>query len=124
MTLSLVFVLSRCASGFCAISFRSAKEGTLNLFAKNSSKIAVQIITCLEAIICIVAMFLVNPLFALGITVTTFFTVLYYYFKTKKEFGGITGDTAGYLLLIVERNAIVVLAIIVIVLSKLNFYFR
>jgi adenosylcobinamide-GDP ribazoletransferase len=111
-------------SGFCAISFRSAKEGTLNLFAKNSSKIAVQIITCLEAIICIVAMFFVNPLFALGITVTTFFTVLYYYFKTKKEFGGITGDTAGYLLLIVERNAIVVLAIIVIVLSKMNFYFR
>ncbi|MBQ1661457.1 MAG: Smr/MutS family protein, partial [Treponema sp.] len=39
----------------------------LNLFAKNSSKIAVQIITLLEAVLCIVGMFFVNPIFALGI---------------------------------------------------------
>lgn len=124
VTLCIVFVLSRCVSGFCAISFMSAKEGTLNLFAKNSSKIAVQIITLLEAVLCIVGMFFVNPIFALGILITTVLTVVYYYFKTRKEFGGITGDTAGYLLLIVERNALVVLAIMIVILGRMNFYFR
>ena len=69
-------------------------------------------------------MFFVNPIFALEILITTVLTVVYYYFKTRKEFGGITGDTAGYLLLIVERNALVVLAIMIVILGRMNFYFR
>ena len=124
LTLCIIFVLSRCISGFCAVSFKSAKEGTLDLFSKNSSKIPVQVITLLEAFGCIVAMAFVNPVFAAGITVTLILTVIYYYFKTKKEFGGVTGDTAGYLLLICERNALMALSIITVILGRLNFYFR
>ena len=118
ISLCLIFVLSRCISGFCAISFKSAKEGTLNLFAKSSSKTAVGILIAIEALCCIAAMAFVNPFYASGICVSKILTVLFYYFKTKKEFGGVTGDTAGYFLLLSERNALVVLAAVSLVMQK------
>ena len=40
----------------------------------------------------------------------TLFTA-YYYRKTKKEFGGVTGDTAGYYLVFTEGLMLAVLAL-------------
>jgi adenosylcobinamide-GDP ribazoletransferase len=37
---------------------------------------------------------------------------IYYYFRCKKEFGGITGDTAGYFILISEGSMVVVSAVL------------
>ena len=116
----IIFVLSRCISGFCAISFKSAKEGTLNLFAKSSSAVAVKVITIIEAIICIAGMAFLMPVTAAFIALMAVLTVVWYYFKTKKEFGGVTGDTAGYLLLILERNLLLVAVLVPFILDKFN----
>ena len=107
-------------SGFCAISFKSAKEGTLNLFAKSSLVTAVKIITIIEALICIAGMAFLMPLTSAFLVLTVVLTVVWYYFKTKKEFGGVTGDTAGYLLLILERNLLFVAVLVSFIFGKFN----
>ena len=122
LIISISFVLSRALSGFCAVSFKSAKEGTLNLFSKNSSGTIVKIFTVLEALISLAAIAYINPIL-FGIIITTaILTMVYYYFKTNKEFGGITGDTAGYFLLICERNIVVVTGIYAIIASRLGLF--
>jgi adenosylcobinamide-GDP ribazoletransferase len=109
---SIVFVLSRTLSGLCAICLKSAREGTLKTFTDSSSKVLVCVILIIEAALCITGMMWINPIMAAGVSVIVLCTVLYYYLKTKKEFGGVTGDTAGYFLLITEKNALVVIGIL------------
>ncbi|MCR4696521.1 MAG: adenosylcobinamide-GDP ribazoletransferase [Lachnospiraceae bacterium] len=108
----LVFVLSRCLSGFLAINFKSAKEGTLNYFSKNSSKVLVSIVVIIEAIICLAGMGLINIFLMIAVLISALITIIYYCLKTKKEFGGVTGDTAGYFLLILERNALIAIVLV------------
>ena len=120
ITFGIIFVLSRCVSGFCALSFKSAHEGTLDYFTKNSSKTLVKIMVILEAVAAIVGMAFINPVFAICVSVSIIVSVIIYYFKTKKEFGGVTGDTAGYLLLITERNALLAMVIISIIIQRFN----
>ena len=123
LIISISFILSRALSGFCAVSFKSAKEGTLNLFSKNSSGIIVSIFTIFEAIICLAAMAYINPFLSGIILITAVLTIVYYYFKTGKEFGGITGDTAGYFLLILERNIVVLTALYAIIAGRFGLWF-
>ena len=113
----VTFVLSRCLSGLCAANFKSAREGTLNTFFENSSKATVSIVLIIEALVCFVAMGLVNVFLAVGTLITALFTVFYYYLKTKKEFGGVTGDTAGYFLVILEGSTLIAISIISTVLK-------
>ena len=40
---------------------------------------------------------------------------VYYYYRSKKELGGITGDTAGYFVLLCECSMVVAVALINIV---------
>ena len=56
---------------------------------------------------------LYQSLLAGGIVVVTAFVVFaYYYRRTKKELGGITGDTAGYFVLVCEESMLVVTALL------------
>ena len=41
----------------------------------------------------------------------TLLSFAYYYYRSKKEFGGITGDTAGYFVTLCEGCVVVVVAI-------------
>ena len=43
--------------------------------------------------------------------VAALLTFAYYYWRSKKEFGGITGDTAGYFVTLCEGCVVVVAAI-------------
>ena len=44
------------------------------------------------------------------VAAAAFLAFLYYYYRTKKELGGITGDTAGYFVLICEAGMMIVAA--------------
>lgn len=79
-----------------------------------------KILVILEAVAAIVGMAFINPVFAVCVSVSIIVSVIFYYFKTKKEFGGVTGDTAGYLLLITERNALLAIVIISIIIQRFN----
>lgn len=107
------FFLSRCLSGISVVSFPSAKkDGILYLFASNAQKNIVKWILYLQGAACIC--FLLRQSVHAGIIVTfaAFLTFAYYHYRTRKELGGITGDTAGYFVLICEESMIVVSAVL------------
>lgn len=107
------FALARVLSGISVVSFPSArKEGLLYLFAGSAKKNIVKISLYLQGALCIGFM-LWRSLFAGCIVVVTAFgTFAYYYYRSQKELGGITGDTAGYFVLICEGSMMVSAALV------------
>ena len=96
------FFLSRCLSGIGVVSFPAAKkEGTLSLFADSARKRVVKGALYIQGALCIGFMLLQG--IGAGIVVAAaFFAFLYYGFRSRKELGGISGDTAGYFVLLCE----------------------
>jgi adenosylcobinamide-GDP ribazoletransferase len=111
------FVLSRCLNGIGVVSFPPAKnEGMLFAFASNAGKKIVMLSLYLQGVLCILFMlwrtFLAGSVTALA-AIGSF---IYYYFRCKKELGGITGDTAGYFVLISEGSMVVASAVLSLIL--------
>lgn len=106
------FALSRCLSGIGVVTFRSARsDGLLYLFASSAAKRRVRFFLYLQGAVCIGYM-LVSSLYAgLAVTAMALAAFTYYYWRCKKELGGITGDTAGYFVLICEVSMVVTAAI-------------
>ena len=102
IVLAVSFVLSRTLSSLAAVNLKKAKEGTLNTFSKSSAKVIVNIFVIIEMLACFAGMFLVCPVAALVQFLCAAISFVFYYFKTKKEFGGVTGDTAGFFVLVTE----------------------
>lgn len=106
------FFLARCLSGMSVVSFPSAKkEGMLYLFADSSKKAIVKGALFLQSIACVGFMLgqsLYEGMFVAAAAVLTFG---YYYYRTKKELGGITGDTAGYFVVLCETGMMFVTAV-------------
>lgn len=113
------FVLARCLSGIGVVSFPSAKtDGLLYLFASHAQKNIVKGSLVLQGGLCIGFM-LWQSLYAGGIVVVAAICAfVYYYYRCKKELGGITGDTAGYFVLIAEGSMMVAAAAATIILRK------
>lgn len=107
------FFLTRALSGIGVVSFPSAKkDGLLFWFASNSQKKIVKISLSLQALLCIGFMLWQSLLAGGMIIVSAFGAFWYYYYRSKKELGGITGDTAGYFVLICECSMMVAAAAI------------
>lgn len=106
------FFLARCLSGIGVVSFPSAKkEGLLYLFASRAQKKIVKGSLYLQGILC-AAFMLWRSLYAVGVIAAALAAFAYYYFRCKKELGGITGDTAGYFVLICEGSMMAAAAVI------------
>lgn len=98
------FFLSRCLSGISAVSFPLAKkEGMLFEVADRARKTIVKWVLILQSILCLMFMFWITPM-AWGAAAAALLTFIYYFFCTKKKLGGITGDTAGFFVLISEGS--------------------
>jgi adenosylcobinamide-GDP ribazoletransferase len=109
------FVFSRGLSGISVVSFPSAKsEGMLFTFAstaKASPEKFVKVMLYLETFLCGCFM-LWQELLAGSITIGVMLLCFWYYwYRSKKELGGITGDTAGFFVTIAETGAAVALAV-------------
>lgn len=107
------FFLARCLSGISVVSFPSAKkDGMLYLFASSSQKAIVKWLLYLQSMACI--LFMLRQFLYAGVIVAAaaFLTFVYYYYRTQKELGGITGDTAGYFVLICELGMMAAAAVI------------
>ena len=99
----LCFVLSRTLSGLAAVTFKAAKsDGTLQSFVKPSHKrITVTVLMILAVTVCI-AMAVISPLCGVSGVIAAFLVFLYYRHMAYKEFGGTTGDIAGWFLQLEE----------------------
>lgn len=101
------FYLSRCLCGISAVTFPLAKkEGLLFLFAGHAHKKIVKRTLYLQTVFCIVFMLFQSWKAGGVIVAAALCSYAYYGYRCKKEFGGITGDTAGYFVLICEGSIV------------------
>ncbi len=100
------FFLSRDLSAIAVILFPSAKkDGMLSEFSRTAnSKVRNTLLAVLfaELSACVFYLLMMNVKTGLLLTAASVLTLLYYRYKSMKEFGGTTGDTAGYFVVICE----------------------
>lgn len=106
------FVLARALSGLSVVTFQSAKkEGMLYQFADSANRKIVIASLVVQMILCVAFMLYQSLWQGILVCVAAGGTFLYYRWRSYKEFGGITGDTAGYFVTLCEGVMAVVTAI-------------
>ncbi|MBO4809920.1 MAG: adenosylcobinamide-GDP ribazoletransferase [Lachnospiraceae bacterium] len=107
-----IFAVGRCLSGLTSLLLKKAKkDGMLYEETKTGQKgVVAFLIFTLIVLECIVLF--MNLIKGLAVLLTFTLYTIYYRYKAYKEFGGVTGDTAGYFLTTSETMAAAVLAIV------------
>ena len=100
LCISMGFVLSRALSGLCLVLFPKAKkDGLAAMFANKADKNAVCVAMLLYIAAVLFGMYIVRgtrfPIFPFAFALIT---TLVYLYTAMKNFGGVTGDTAGWFL--------------------------
>ena len=122
MTASAGFVLSRCLSAFSVLTFRSAKnEGMLYYEAASAGKgrkanLACVSVWALAACICMVCM---DPAAGIIEILTCLCVFVLYRHLSYSRFGGITGDTSGWLVTVCETALMAAAAVYTVILQQL-----
>ena len=107
-----VFFLARCLSGIAVVTLQSAKkEGLLYTFASVAQKEKVKRGLYLQLVLCMALMIIISKEYGVAAIIASLLSFLYFKKKSYKEFGGITGDTAGFFVTICEAAAAVAVAI-------------
>ena len=113
--LPFIFVLSRIGAAVSSLSLKKAKDdGMLKNETEMSGRgeLAVMI---LELILCIAFLCFADPVTAMGLTVVLGLFLIYYRLMVYREFGGVTGDTAGYFVCGSELAMLFMLAVLSII---------
>ena len=106
------FFLARCLSGISVVTFPSARKGgMLSSFADSADKKIVKAALGLQGAACVGFMMLQSFYAGILAAAAALFVFAYYYYRCKKELGGITGDAAGYFVLLSECCMLVVMAV-------------
>ena len=109
-----VFFLARCLSGIGVVTLKSAKkEGLLYTFASGAQKKRVRLALYAQLTGCIVLMVAVSGIYGIVAAVTGVLCFFYFKWKSYRELGGITGDTAGWFVTVCEAAAAVAVAVAV-----------
>lgn len=107
-----VFFLARCLSGIAVVTLQPAKkEGLLYAFASGAQKEKVKRGLYLQLILCMALMIIISKEYGVAAIIASLLSFLYFKKKSYKEFGGITGDTAGFFVTVCEAAAAVAVAI-------------
>ena len=97
MMVAIGFVLSRATSGLAAISFPSASgKSSLAYFAKAGDRKVVKIGLWIWIIVTCVSFICYDIRYGVTVIVVLAMWFLHYNRMSKREFGGITGDLAGW----------------------------
>lgn len=104
---SLVYVLSRALSGLSVVTFPAAKEeGILKTFQGKAQKRTVRVVMVLWIAAAFSGMVWLGGSLALPAAACAAAAFAYYYRMSRREFGGITGDLAGFFLCVCELLAV------------------
>lgn len=96
------FILSRCLSGISVTRFSYAPTSSLaKTFGENAGKY-VSIILILEFLLTSSILIICYKSLAVIQILTALLVFVYYYRMQKKEFGGLTGDLAGFFVVVCE----------------------
>ncbi|MDD6037779.1 MAG: adenosylcobinamide-GDP ribazoletransferase, partial [bacterium] len=97
------FLISRCISGWSVAALPCAKEsGLAATFQSAAQKRTVKVICMIELIIAGVISCIIQWVGGVLLLLAAIICALYYAYMSKKQFGGITGDLAGWFLQTVE----------------------
>lgn len=114
--LPFVFVLARALSAWTMAFFQSARpNGMLDGFAQAAHKRMVTISCMIYALLCTVCWLIVGGWLGMACLAAAVLCVLYYKHMATKNFGGVTGDLAGWFLQITE----LVLTLVIVLGGKL-----
>lgn len=112
LMVALGFVLSRIMGGFGVVFLKpSKKDGLLKIFSDTASKKIVAVVLGIEFLVCAILFLRISPL--TGGLVLLFTVGIFRYCKNRcyREFGGVSGDSAGYLIEMVELTILIVVAV-------------
>ena len=97
------FVLSRALSGFAIVTFKMAKNtGLAATFSDGAQKKTVAVWMCDYMVVAAILMLWIHPVYGAVALVVAGLGFLYYRHMAYKNFGGITGDLAGWFLQVCE----------------------
>ena len=106
------FFLSRSYSGLAVVTFRQArKKGMLASFAEQAAKRRVRLVMLVSILACSAGMVALSPLYGTLAALAALAVFGYYRFFSYREFGGTTGDLAGYFLQVCELVLVWVLVL-------------
>lgn len=102
------FSVSRAFSGIAAVTFKCVKSsGTLQEFSNPAHKKVTVVILSVILILCFFAMLFQSVISGGFAILATILCFVYYRFSAYKNFGGITGDLAGWFLQICEISLLI-----------------
>ena len=97
------FVLSRALSGFAIVTFKMAKNtGLAATFSDGAQKKTVAVWMCVYMVVAAILMLWIHLVYGAVALVVAGLGFLYYRHMAYKNFGGITGDLAGWFLQVCE----------------------
>ena len=115
-----IFVISRAMAALTSLMMKKAKdEGMLYAETKDAGT-GVAVALMIELIAVCFFMTLLNPIYAIVIMATFALFTVFYAITVRKNFGGVTGDTAGYYITLGETVAICALAIAALVVTGIT----
>lgn len=97
------YVLSRSFSGFSIVTFQAARNsGLARTFQDGAKRKNVRIVMVIYLIVFSLLILWLNPVYGAAALVFAVLVFLYYRSLCDRQFGGVTGDLAGYFLQISE----------------------
>jgi len=107
------FLLSRSLTGLALVAFPCASQnGLAAVFAGNTRKKPVRIILGLFSLICLLAAFRLDIWAGMPAAIWAVLSFYWFHRVSKKNFGGLTGDLAGFYIVVYETGMIVLAAIL------------
>ena len=101
--LSLGPVLSRSLSGLAAVSWPNARgSGLLATFIQPMDAVKARVLLLVWVAVSAAAMITLDPVTGLAAAAGAGLSFLYYFVMSRRQFGGITGDLAGFFLQVCE----------------------
>lgn len=107
-----IFVISRALSGISVVSFQSAREhGLAKTFQDGARKRNVQLTMVGYLILAMGIMLWQNAIMAAAAAIAAALIFIYYRAVCRKQFGGVTGDLAGYFLVLAELAMVTIIVV-------------
>lgn len=119
LLLGLMFILSRTFSGFSVLLFPSnAGKGLLSTFKDASGKKASVSVLAVIFVLCGAGLIYLNIVTGGAMVLAALICLLYLYVMSRRQFGGMSGDLAGYFLQLCELLMLAAIVIIQKVVSS------
>lgn len=112
LLLGLGYIISRILTGMSFVWFPVAeKDGTAYSLSSMAHKTTARVVLVTLLAICFISAVMIQPMIGVVMALAAMWVWTYYYYMSKKQFGGITEDVAGYFLCLCELSSVLVIGV-------------